>query len=142
MLLIGFLRHLPRNNPGGSTNTLRFVGRCQTGGYESMLEACTSKPTSSMSAASKSTSLPSVVSNCSSCGHVSPARSCHFCSALIGLIIFVLLFSGLVMLFSSSTSSATVTVTCLNRLSSAHRPLPAEQPPLALPFFRTPDATQ
>ncbi len=40
-LVIGFLCRcrLPRNNPGGSTNTLRFGGRCETRGYESDLEA-------------------------------------------------------------------------------------------------------
>ena len=36
---IGFLRRLPRNNHGGSTNTVSFRGRSQTGGgYESELE--------------------------------------------------------------------------------------------------------
>jgi hypothetical protein len=29
----GFLTSLPRNNPGGNTNTLRFVGRGRSGGY-------------------------------------------------------------------------------------------------------------
>ena len=33
------MRRLPRNNLGASTYTLRFGGRCPTGGYESELEA-------------------------------------------------------------------------------------------------------
>jgi hypothetical protein len=38
-MTIGLLPGLPCNHPGGSTNTLRFGGRSESGGYESELRA-------------------------------------------------------------------------------------------------------